>query len=205
MWLSTPYIVGMQQDDAPYLLALGDSLTAGYGLERSAAFAARLEALLRKRWPGAIVQNGGVSGDTTEGALKRLPRLLTGLSRKPDLTIVELGANDLLRGVPPESTRANLDAILRELGRCGMPALLATFKAPKFLGAYGARYDGIYTEVAARHDVATAPFFPPGVLGHPELVLADRVHPNARAIELVAAAFLPVVVGLLDRDRSKAA
>lgn len=198
-------MAGMAHHDAPFILALGDSLTAGYGLAPDASFAARLQAMLCEYRPGARVHNGGVSGDTTQGGLQRLPRLLAGLARKPDLAIVELGANDLLRGVPPERTRANLDGILHELGRCGIPALVATFEAPPILGAFGARYDGIYAEVAARHGAATAPFFPAGVLGHPELVLADRFHPNARAIGLVAAAFVPAVLALLDRDRSQAA
>lgn len=195
----------MTHPRAPYVLALGDSLTAGYGLAPSASFAARLEARLRERWAGAIIHNAGVSGDTTEGGLRRLPRLLAGLSLRPDLAIVELGANDLLRGVPPERTRANLDNILHELARCGIPVLLATFQAPAFLGAFGARYDGIYAELAARHGIATAPFFPAGILGDPALVLADRLHPNARAIDLVASAFLPSVLALLHRDRCEAA
>ena len=195
----------MTINTAPYVLALGDSLTAGYGLELSASFAARIEMLLRERRPGAVVHNAGVSGDTTEGGLKRLPRLLASLTVRPDLAIVELGANDLLRGVPPERTRANLDAILDELGRCGIPALLATFEAPRFLGPMAAQYDGIYAALAAKHGLATAPFFPAGVLGHPELVLADRLHPNARAIEIVAAAFLRAVLAALAGDRSEAA
>jgi acyl-CoA thioesterase I len=192
-------------NDAPYILAIGDSLTAGYGLDRSASFAARLEALLRQQRQGAVVQNAGVSGDTTEDGLRRLPALLASLTRKPDLAIVELGANDLLRGVPPGRTRANLDAILGELDRCGIPALLATFQAPRFLGPMVSQYDGIYADLAIRHGIASAPFFPPGVLGHPALVLADRLHPNARAIEIVAKAFLPPVLAALENGQAEAA
>lgn len=195
----------VNSDDAPYVVALGDSLTAGYGLHRDASFAARLEALLRETWLGAVVQNAGVSGDTTEDGLRRLPRLLASLRRKPDLAIVEFGANDLLRGVPPSRTRGNLDTILRELGRCGIQVLLATFEPPRFLGTMAAQYDGIGAELAASHGIASAPFFPPGVLGHPGLVLADGLHPNARANEIVAKAFLPAVLAALRRSRAKAA
>lgn len=199
------YIAGMLPDPSPYIIALGDSLTAGHGLPSTASFAARLQALLRDHRPGAVVQNAGISGDTTEGGLRRLPRLLAGLSRKPDLCIVELGANDFLRGIAPDRTRANLDAILHALVQCGIPALLATIEPPRFLGALGARYRGIHAELAVRHGAATAPFFPPGVLGHADLVLADGIHPNARAIDLVAAAFLSATLAALDRDRAAAA
>lgn len=195
----------MTSIDAPDLLALGDSLTAGYGLHPSAAFPIRLQTLLRDHCPGATVHNAGVSGDTTEGALRRLPRVLSSLPRRPDLAIVELGANDLLRGVPPGRTRANLDGILLELGRCGVPALLATFEAPAFLGPLARAYDGIYAGLATKHGVPAAPFFPAGVLGHPELVLPDRIHPNARAIDLCATAFLPATLDALGLGRDEAA
>ena len=191
--------------DRPFILAFGDSLTAGYGLEPSGSFAARLQVELRQRWPGAVVHNAGVSGDTTEGGLVRLPRVLASLWRRPDLAIVELGVNDCFRGVPPARTRANLDSIVHELARCAIPTLLATFEAPRWLGALGTAYADIHAEVAARHGAATAPFFPPGVLGHPELVLPDQIHPNARAIELVATAFVPAVLRLLDRGHTEAA
>jgi acyl-CoA thioesterase-1 len=190
---------------APYVLAFGDSLTAGYGLPAAASFAARLQSALRERFAGAVVHNAGVSGDTTAGGLKRLAPVLTRLTRKPDLVIVELGVNDLLRGFPPERTRANLDAILGELARCGLPTLLATFEAPPFLAALRTQYRAMYVELAAKHGIATAPFFPRGVLGHPDLVLADRLHPNARAIAMVVDALLPVVCAALPHSRSEAA
>jgi len=179
----------------PQILAFGDSLTAGYGLPAEASFAARLQALLREGRPGTIVHNAGLSGDTTDSALRRLPRVLAALPARPDLAVVELGPNDLLRGAPPARTAANLDAILLELGRCGVPVLLATFEPPPFLAA---SYGGLYASVAARHGAATHPFFPAGVLGHPDLVLADRVHPNARAIDLVARHMLPAVCAALE-------
>lgn len=184
---------------APLLLAFGDSLTAGYGLAPDQSFAARLQARLRGTWSAAEVLNAGVSGDTTADGLRRLPRILAQLQRRPNLAIVELGANDLLRGIAPPQTEANLDAILTELERCGIPVLLATFTVPPFVGAAAARYDAIHPSVAARHGVATKPFFPAGVMGHPAMVLRDRLHPNATAIERVVDGFLPAVIAALDR------
>jgi acyl-CoA thioesterase-1 len=187
----------LADDRAPLVLAFGDSLTAGYGLARDEAFPVRLEALLRETAPGAVVQNAGVSGDTSGKALARLPRLLSSLDRRPALAIVELGANDLIRRIPPAQTRANLDAILTEFTRCGIATLLATFEPPPFLGSLVGEYAGIYGSVAARHGVAAHPFFPPGVLGHHAHVLRDRLHPNALAIDKVARAMAPVVQRLL--------
>ena len=188
-----------------HLLAFGDSLTAGYGLSRPHSFPSQLEALLRERHPGATVHNAGVSGDTSAGGRARLPRLLSGLNRRPDLAIVELGANDLLRGIAPETMRANLDAILRELARCGIPALLAGMLAPPFLGAFAGRYNAVFPTLAAQHGVPLYPFFLDGVVGDPGLTLADGIHPNARAIGIVAARILPHVEAALTVGRREAA
>jgi acyl-CoA thioesterase-1 len=192
-------------DAAPYVLALGDSLTAGYGLAADQSFAARLQLLLRDDIPGAVVCNAGVSGDTSADALRRLPRLLTGLDRKPDLAIVELGANDVIRGLAPEHIRTNLDTIIDQILQCRIAVLLASMEAPAFLGASAARYNGIYADLAAKHNVASVPFFPPGILGHRAMVLADRLHPNARAVELIARAILPAVKSALARSVAEAA
>jgi acyl-CoA thioesterase I len=184
------------------VLAFGDSLTAGYGLAREQAFSAQLQ----RRLGDVSVLDAGVSGDTTADGLRRLPRVLARLTRRPDLTIVELGANDLLRGIAPEQSRANLDAILTEFARCGIPVLLATFAVPPILGpAVAARYNGIYPDLAARHGVPTQPFFPPNVMGVPGFVLPDRLHPNAAGIERVADAFAPAVRAALDRSVARAA
>lgn len=188
-----------------HVLALGDSLTAGYGLARPHSFASQLENLLRERNPGATVHNAGVSGDTSAGGLARLPRLLSGLTRRPDLAIVELGANDLLRGVAPEAMRGNLDAILRELARCGIPALLAGMLAPPFLGAFAARYNAVFPALATQHNVPLYPFFLEGVVGDPMLTLADGMHPNARAVGIVAGRILPHVEAAVIAGRREAA
>lgn len=152
---------------------------------------------MRARYPNAAVINAGVSGDTTAAALHRLPGLLGSLRHRPALAIVELGANDLVRGVSPARTRADLGMIVEELQRCRIPVLLATLEPPPVLAALGQAYGDIYEEIAARHGVSRHPFFPPGLLGHPDFVLPDRLHPSAQAIDLVAHhMFSPVVAAL---------
>lgn len=182
---------------APVLLAFGDSLTAGYGLPSVQSFAAQLERALRRTRPGARVLNAGVSGDTTATGLARLPRVLSGLSARPDLAIVELGANDLLRGIDPVATRTNLDAILRTLRDAGIAPFVAGMRAPFFLGPFAARFDAVFAEVAKAHGAAFYPFFLDGVIGDPALVLADGLHPNARAIGIVTERILPSVEAAL--------
>lgn len=177
----------------PFVLALGDSLTAGYGLPASHSFASQLQSLLRARYAGAVVHNAGVSGDTSAGGLARLPRVLGRIAQRPDLAIVELGANDLLRGIPPERMRSNLDAILVELARCDIPTLLAGMFAPPVLGAFAERYNAVFPALAKQHEVPLYPFFLDGVVGDPSLTLADRLHPNARAVGLIAGRILPHV------------
>lgn len=189
----------------PYMLALGDSLTAGYGLPPHQSFPAQLQALLRGRQPAAIVHNAGVSGDTSAGGLQRLPRVLAQLKRRPDLAIVELGANDLLRGIAPGRMRANLDGILTELGRCGIPALLAGMLAPPFLGGFAQSYNAVFPALARGHGVPLYPFFLDGVVGDPSLTLADGIHPNARAVGIIARRILPhVEAALAAKDRQAA-
>nr|WP_246152573.1 arylesterase [Sphingomonas montanisoli] len=187
------------------MLAFGDSLTEGYGLARSQSFAGQLETLLQARHPHASVINAGLSGDTTSSAVARLPRVLSQLTARPDLVIVELGANDLLRGIALETTRANLDTILTELKRCGLPVLLAQMDAPRFLGAFGQNCTAIYAELAKRHGTGLAPFLPPGLLGNPALTLRDRVHPNAAGTTLIAKGFLPAVEAALAAAPAQAA
>lgn len=180
-------------DGRPLILAFGDSLTAGYGLPRDQSFPHQLQALLRERHPGAAVHNAGVSGDTTAGGRARLPGMLSRLTAKPDLAIVELGANDLLRGFAPERTRDNLSWIVGELGRCAIPVLIAGMMAPPFLGAFAKRFNGLFADVAAAHGVPLDPFFLQGVMGDRSLTLADGIHPNGRAIGIVARRLLPLV------------
>jgi len=182
---------------SPLILAVGDSLIAGYGLTVTESFPARLETALQPQHPGATVVNAGVSGATTSDVRRRLPEMLSKLTTRPALAIVQVGPNDVLRAVPPALTRDNLSVILVELGRCGVPTLLTIVEPPPFLRERTAAYVDLHADLAAEHGVATVPFFPPGVLGRADMVLRDRVHPNARAIASVVDAMLPTVLRLL--------
>lgn len=183
----------------PFILAVGDSLIAGYGLPAADSLPAQLERGLRRTHATATVINAGLSGDTTSGVLRRLPALLSRLTARPDLAIVQVGPNDVLRAIPPTVTRANLDAILLELGRCDVPVLLTLVAPPPILRGRADAYLGLHEAAAQRHGARTCDFFPAGVLGHPSMVLADRIHPNATAIGKVVDALLPVVETLLAR------
>jgi len=174
------------------VVVLGDSLVAGYGLPFDQAFPARLEVALHRAGRDVSVINAGVSGDTSSGGLARLDWLL---ADHPILVIVELGANDALRGLDPELTRANLDAILVRLESAGVRVLLAGMKAPRNLGAeYVTAFDRIYPELAARHKIPLYPFFLKGVAGDPKLNLEDGIHPNAAGVERIVEGMLPMVL-----------
>jgi len=177
------------------ILVLGDSLSAGYGLPAAEAFPAQLEQALRRSGQAVRVINAGVSGDTTAGGLARLD---WALAERPQLVIVQLGANDALRGLDPEQARANLDAILTRLQREGAQVLLAGMRAPRNLGpAYYTKFDRIYGDLARKHRVALDPFFLEGVALRPELNQADGLHPNAKGVAVVVRRLLPQVRALL--------
>lgn len=179
------------------LAALGDSLTAGYGLPAGDAFPVRLEQALAARGRDVTIANFGVSGDTTAGGLARLDQVL---ALRPDGVIVELGANDMLRGQEPEAAMANLDAILKHLTDAGIPVLLCGMRAAKNYGAdYAAAFDAIYPALAKKYDAALYPFFLDGVTGHPDLTLPDGLHPNARGVEVVVARILPTAEAFVDK------
>ena len=178
----------------PYILAFGDSLTAGYGLGRGLGFAPQLQAALRRHGVAATVHDAGVSGDTTSGGRARLGWTLDGLSREPDLAIVELGANDMLRGVDPGIAEANLDAILTELRKRDIPVLLAgMLAAPNLDPRYRARFDGMYPRLARKHGASLYPFFLQGVVGNRALLLSDGVHPNFEGVKRMVTGVLPSV------------
>ncbi|MCP5367463.1 MAG: arylesterase [Hyphomicrobiales bacterium] len=183
------------------ILALGDSLTAGYGLPRAESFPARLEAALRAQGLDVVVVNAGVSGDTTAGGRARLDWALASAGDGgPDAVIVALGGNDGLRGLPPTETRANLDAILARLGQKGLPVLLAGMLAPPNLGAeYGDEFKALYPDLAARHGAILYPFFLDGVAADPALNQDDGIHPNARGVDVIVGRMVPAVRRLLDR------
>jgi acyl-CoA thioesterase-1 len=183
-----------------HVLAFGDSLTAGYGLRPGQGFAPQLEDMLRRNGLAAHVVNGGVSGDTAAAGRRRLAWTLDGLKRKPDLAIVALGANDMLRGIQPRQTREDLDAILGELKRRGIPILVAGMLAPPNLGMrYMREYNSIFPDLARKYDATLYPFFLAGVAGNSALNLPDRVHPNFQGIKRMVTGIGPTVLKALGR------
>ncbi len=185
---------------APLIWALGDSLTAGYGLPPAQGFTSRLQAALTRAGVPATVRNGGVSGDTSAQGRARLAWGLRGLGVAPDLVIVELGANDMLRGLPVEQARASLDAILTELKRRHLRVLLAGMKASPNLGVdYVRTFDAMYPDLARAHHVALYPFFLAGVAGNATLIQGDGLHPNARGVLVIVRRMLPAVRAALPR------
>jgi len=186
---------GQARAEAIRILALGDSLTAGLGLSEADAFTTQLEAALKAQGYDVRVLNAGVSGDTTAGGLDRLD---WALADKPDLALVELGANDMLRGVDPTAVRANLDKILAGLGDAKIPTLLAGMLAAPNLGpAYGAAFDAIYPELAKAHGVPLYPFFLDGVATQAALNQADGMHPNAAGVKVIVERITPAVIDLI--------
>jgi acyl-CoA thioesterase I len=180
------------------LLALGNSLTAGYGLPAGEGFVAQLQAALRSRGRRVVVLDAGVSGDTSAGGLARLD---WALAEAPVAAIVELGGNDGLRGLPPAATRANLAAILDRLAGKGVPVLLAGMLAPPNLGAgYGEEFAAVFRALAeGRPGVVFYPFFLDGVAGDPALNQSDGIHPNAAGVGVIVGRLLPAVEALLDK------
>lgn len=178
------------------LAALGDSLVAGYGLPLADGFVPRLEAALRERGWNVTVINAGVSGDTAAGGLSRLEWTL---ADKPDAMLVELGANDMLRGLDPEEARANLEAILKRLDVAGIPTLLVGMRATPSLGqAYVSRFNDVHPSLARRFDVPLYPFFLEGVASDPSLNQGDGIHPNAAGVREIVQRITPSVVKLLE-------
>ncbi|WP_245986461.1 arylesterase [Azospirillum thermophilum] len=187
----------MAASDKPIkLLALGDSLTAGYGLPEPQGFTAQLQKALTAKGYAVTVINAGVSGDTTAGGLARLD---WALADRPDAAIVELGANDMLRGLDPGQARANMDAILKTLAEKRIPTLVAGMLAAPSLGrAYGERFNAIYPDLAGQYGAALYPFFLDGVATDQTLNQPDGIHPNAKGVSIIVERILPHVTRLLD-------
>ena len=183
-----------------FVLAFGDSLTAGYGLKPGEGFAPQLEAALRRSGTPARVYNAGVSGDTTAQGRARLGFVLGTLKTKPDLVILQLGANDMLRAIDPAQTEANLNAMLTELKKRGITVLIAGMLATPNLGkAYQARFDPIYTKLARSYRAPLYPFFMRGVAGNRTLQLSDGLHPTAKGVGVIVAGILSQVKAALGR------
>lgn len=183
------------------LVALGDSLTAGLGLPVQDAFPAKLQAALKAKGIDATISNAGVSGDTAAGGLERFD---WSVPDDADAVILELGANDALRGLDPALTQKSLNAILDKLAARHMPVLLAGMKAPRNLGSdYTAKFDAIYPALAANHPVVFYPFFLEGVAGDPHLNQGDGMHPAAAGVEVIVQNILPKVEELIARVRAR--
>ncbi len=186
--------------DTVRILALGDSLTAGYGLREADGFPAQLETALRTRGFDVDIINAGASGDTTSGGLARLDWTL---AESPDAVILELGANDGLRGIDPALTRANLGTMLEKLKAKQLPVLLTGMYAPPNFGAdYVDRFNRIYPELAAEYAVTLYPFFLEGVAADPELNQADGIHPTREGVAVIVRNILPHVTELIAQARS---
>ncbi len=181
------------------LLALGDSLTAGYGLKKGEGFTDQLQAALQGDGLEVSVINGGVSGDTSAGGLARLDWMLSD-TPGPQAVIVELGANDGLRGLDPVQTRSNLEQILIRLEQRKLPVLLTGMMAPPNMGSeYGEDFKRIYYDLAEGHDVVFYPFFLDGVAGIHGLNQPDAIHPNVDGVAEIIRRILPPVKQLLGR------
>lgn len=178
----------------PLVLAFGDSLTAGYNLERGLGFAPQLQAALRRQGIAVRVVDGGVSGDTTTAGAARLGWTIDGLPRKPDLVILELGANDMLRTIDPAVPAANLEAMMGEFERRKIPVLVAGMKAaPNLDPAYRAKFDAIFANLARKHHATLYPFFLEGVVGQRGMQQSDGLHPTFAGIKRIVTGILPLV------------
>src|SRR4029078_13320157 len=184
-----------------HILAFGDSLTAGLGLELQQAFPARLEAALKARGHDIVIPKAGVSGDASTGGAERLDWSLS-----PEIggVILELGSNDALRGINPQETEKSLDRILSALKQRKLPVLLAGMLAPRNLGAdYGKEFDAIFPRLAAKHGVLFYPFFLAGVAAEPALNQPDGLHPNSKGVDIIVSRILPITEDLLKQASSK--
>ncbi len=185
------------------IVAFGDSLTAGYGLRPKHAFPAQLQRVLKKRGHNVVVINAGVSGDTTAGGLERLA---WAVPDGTDAVILELGANDALRGVDPKVTRANLEKIIAGLKKQGMPILLAGMRSPANWGdTYAEDFDAIFPDLAREHGLVFYPFFLDGVILNPKLNLDDGMHPTSKGVAEIVKRILPATEELIERASSQRA
>lgn len=191
--LSSP--ASADEHNTQTLVLYGDSLMAGYGLAQGDGFAPQLEAALNEAGYDIKVVNSSVSGDTTAAGLARLDWALVD---KPDAVLLELGANDALRGMEPARTRDNLAQIIEKLRAQGIDVLLAGMMAPPNMGTqYGDEFNSIYPDLASEYQIDLYPFFLDGVAANPSLNQDDGMHPNAQGVEEIVGRILPDVVSLL--------
>ena len=179
------------------ILAFGDSITAGYGLTEQDTLPTRLADALNKMGRPVTMINGGVSGDTTADGVTRLD---WALADKPQIMILALGGNDMLRGLDPKTTRANLDAIIQKAKDAGVEVVLAGMLSPPNLGAeYKAAFDAIYPDLAKAHNLLFMPFLLQDVVQDSDLNQADGIHPNGNGVAIIVRNLLPYVTQAMDR------
>ena len=182
-------------EETKRIVAIGDSLTAGYGLPSGEDFVTQLEAALKKNGYDVEIENAGVSGDTTAGGLQRLD---WAIGDGADFVILELGANDALRGIEPEETRKNLGQIIEAIQKKGIPVLLAGMRAPPNMGPeYASAFDQIFPDLASQYKTGYYPFFLEGVAAVPELNQDDYIHPNAEGVKVIVGNMLPYVAAFI--------
>ncbi len=183
------------------VVAFGDSLYAGYRLAPNEGLAPQLQAALKADGINARVHNAGVSGDTTAAGKTRLAFVLDNLERKPDLVVLGLGGNDMLRGIKPEQTRANMAEMLAELKKRQIPAVLTGMLTAPNMGAdYGNAFNAIFPDLAKQYDAPLYPFFLDGVVTDSTLMLPDGIHPNAKGVSRVVEGLSPLIEAAL-KDR----
>jgi acyl-CoA thioesterase-1 len=188
------------------VLAFGDSLTQGYGVPPGTEFPARLERALNAKGLDVTIVNAGVSGETSAGGLARVDWLLGDGKNGPDAAIVELGANDGLRGLSASDMEKNLDSILAKLKARGIPVLFAGMKAPRNFGErYAAEYDAVFPRLAKKYDTLFYPFFLEGVALDRALVQPDGLHPNPAGIDAIVKAIAPLTERLVQQARTRRA
>jgi acyl-CoA thioesterase I len=183
--------IGISNAEPMRIVAFGDSLSAGYELPEREGFPKQLEAALKAKGYDVIVENSSVSGDTSSGGLERLDWSIADGTK---LVILELGANDALRGIDPALTRSNIDEMIKRLKARNIQLVLAGMLAPPNMGdAYAKPFNAIYPELAAQYQVPLYPFFMDGVITEASLKLSDGLHPNAKGVAVIVSGILPLI------------
>lgn len=188
-------------EDAPLVVMFGDSLYAGYQLDNDAGLVPQLQAALYDKDMPVKMHNAAVSGDTTNGGLQRIKFVLDGLDRKPDLFVLGLGGNDMLRAVPAAQTRKNLDEMMQILQERGIKVLITGMVAPANMGQeYEYEFDSIYPDLAEKYDAVLYHFILDHVVTNPDYMLGDGIHPNAKGVHLMAENLAPYVKRALQSE-----
>lgn len=196
LWLLLSVGLAYANDAKPKIVILGDSLSAGYQLDQGEGFPERLQAALKDEGLDVEIIGAGVSGDTTSGGLARLD---WSVPEGTDGVILELGANDALRGLPPKTSRDNLEKMIQRLKERGIEVFLAGMLAPPNMGeVYEKEFNSIFPELSEKYNLMLYPFFLDGVLTKPELLLADGIHPNAKGVNVITYRILPNVVSFIE-------